>query len=176
MPHSSSHSSLPPFLPNILINSTYRWYNCCPHKQYKQRVRTRPKKGMLFSDPSSTCDVCFETYTWTTEAVRPYVLKCGHIFCLACLHKIQDHCCPTCRRSISNNEHIRLFADPDANHQREMEHLHQLMQAWPLGAPPEQLEEVLREVDEWLRDRSDDSVSASFSGGREGKADWVGTA
>ncbi|KAF8157157.1 hypothetical protein B0H34DRAFT_859715 [Crassisporium funariophilum] len=38
-----------------------------------------------------------------------------------------------------------------------MEPAQQLVRAWALGMPPEQLEEVLREVDGWLRDRSDDS-------------------
>ncbi|KAF8157163.1 hypothetical protein B0H34DRAFT_489644 [Crassisporium funariophilum] len=149
--------SVLPLLPDIPINSTYRWYNH-PHKQYKQRARTRPKTGMLIVNTSSTCDVCLETYSWTTLAMRPYVILCGHTFCLSCLRSTRNRRCPLCRRSFSDIKPIKLFGDPpNGNQQREMEPAQQLVRAWALGMPPEQLEEVLREVDGWLRDRSDDS-------------------
>jgi hypothetical protein len=48
------------------------------------------------------CEICFELYNHSKN--KPYVLSCGHTFCIECLTALRNYTyiCPTCREPISN--------------------------------------------------------------------------
>ncbi|KAF8511459.1 hypothetical protein JB92DRAFT_2934623 [Gautieria morchelliformis] len=54
---------------------------------------------MLIADPSSSCDVCFETFSSSREC---WCIPCGHIFCRECLGRLTQAVCPVCRTSLRN--------------------------------------------------------------------------
>jgi hypothetical protein len=71
---------------------------------------------MLIADPSSACDVCFETFSSSRECwcipcgkhltslgtVRPSESLLGHVFCRECLSRLTKAVCPVCRTSLGN--------------------------------------------------------------------------
>ncbi|KAF8154543.1 hypothetical protein B0H34DRAFT_809129 [Crassisporium funariophilum] len=66
--------------------------------------------------------------------------------------------CPSCGKSFNYFQAPKLPVGPyDATEHREVGLLKQLALAGALDAPQRQLNKVLREVDGWLRDHSDDS-------------------
>lgn len=48
-----------------------------------------------FRDINLECAVCTETYD------DPYLIKCGHVFCKACIDSLQKTVCPLCRNQFN---------------------------------------------------------------------------
>ncbi len=84
---------------------------------------------MLIVDPSSTCDVCLEPYSWATTANTPHAIACGHVFCLQyafficgdgyfclnncvrCLRSTQPSACPLCRKAFVPDRIKKIHVD-----------------------------------------------------------------
>ncbi|ESK94755.1 hypothetical protein Moror_14250 [Moniliophthora roreri MCA 2997] len=75
---------------------------------------------MLVIDPSSTCDVCLDTYSPTRA---PCILSCGHVFCGICLDSISPYLCPMCRRPFdgpSSIQQLRVCFASDIQRNEEL--------------------------------------------------------
>ncbi|CCL99508.1 uncharacterized protein FIBRA_01526 [Fibroporia radiculosa] len=117
---------------------------------------------MLFLHPSSTCDVCLDSYS---EDKAPYAIPCGHTFCLRCLQLLTRHCCPLCRHPFTPEEVRKLhFAKdsraatprpldtscPDDASLHAQEFHTRITQITLEGAPREDVCDVLELVHKWL--------------------------
>ncbi|CAG5102569.1 Oidioi.mRNA.OKI2018_I69.chr1.g363.t1.cds [Oikopleura dioica] len=61
-------------------------------------------------DPIKSCSVCMRKYDG--KEVKRHTIKCGHIFCRACLDKTiktRAESCPTCRKKFTSKDIIALY-------------------------------------------------------------------
>ncbi|KAJ7102117.1 hypothetical protein B0H15DRAFT_312598 [Mycena belliarum] len=64
----------------------------------------------LVVHPSSTCDVCLESYATENDA-HPHAIPCGHIFCRVCLVTVEPTNCPLCRKAFNRERIKKLHVD-----------------------------------------------------------------
>ncbi|KAF7419294.1 hypothetical protein PC9H_001881 [Pleurotus ostreatus] len=67
---------------------------------------------MLSLAPGSACDVCLEPFDHSSHA--PHSIRCGHIFCMSCLHHLSPAICPLCRQPFDTESFIKLHIDLDS--------------------------------------------------------------
>ncbi|TFK18443.1 hypothetical protein FA15DRAFT_627904 [Coprinopsis marcescibilis] len=113
---------------------------------------------MFVLHPSSRCDVCLDAFSWETD-MAPYAIPCGHVFCKTCLTAVVPPKCPLCRKNYDPERLKKLHVDRldgvDAEDTKEGEYLQRV--ALSFDAPEEQLQELVQELDDWLRDRLPDT-------------------
>ncbi|KAI0794986.1 hypothetical protein C8Q75DRAFT_730818 [Abortiporus biennis] len=119
---------------------------------------------MLVVHPSSTCDVCLEPYSWTTQANTPHAIACGHIFCLQCLQSVHPSACPLCRKLYLPERIKKLHVDRLApGHDPEVELLLKMALVSNEDAEEEHVNNVLQDVQRWLSEGTDDHVTSESS-------------
>jgi hypothetical protein len=94
---------------------------------------------MLQIHPDSTCDICLDNYSLTSNAKTPHAMPCGHIFCygyvvgiscltetdcalfLRCLAQLNyPPSCPLCRKTFRAVHNMKLHVDLPVPGEREM--------------------------------------------------------
>jgi len=60
---------------------------------------------MLVLHPTSSCDICYDTYGQDNPAST---IPCGHIFCYRCLSVCRPSVCPLCRKKFSKSYVTKL--------------------------------------------------------------------
>lgn len=142
---------------------------------------------MLIAHSSSTCDVCFDTYS---EGISYHCIPCGqfvsvclpsgedrnfnihaffsisfflgHVFCLSCLIATNPSRCPLCRQEFSVHTmrklHLSLPSSRD-HFARTLEM--KLVQTSPDMTLAESLS-LFQEVQDWLDEQPDEEVPSFF--------------
>ncbi|KZT03702.1 uncharacterized protein LAESUDRAFT_761794 [Laetiporus sulphureus 93-53] len=122
---------------------------------------------MLVLHPSSTCDVCLETYNNERD---PHSISCGHTFCLRCLHLLTRRCCPLCRRDFDPGEVRRLHVSKDGrsanpapsnvtineSSSHAQQWLKRITRIVREGALASEVSQVLEDVHQWLMTQGPD--------------------
>ncbi|KZT70640.1 hypothetical protein DAEQUDRAFT_725181 [Daedalea quercina L-15889] len=122
---------------------------------------------MLIVHPSSTCDICLDSYNWTTPTNAPHAIACGHVFCLRCLRLLHPSTCPLCRKAFQPDRikklHVdRLTAgndDDDRTQAEESELIQHVALFFGENTPDEDVNTVLGEAHDWLALRGDNLSS-----------------
>ncbi|KAG5721679.1 hypothetical protein E4T56_gene10499 [Termitomyces sp. T112] len=109
----------------------------------------------LVLDPSSSCDICFESFTGHSDTRPPFAISCGHIFCRDCLCGMYPSACPMCRESFIPNSAVKLIIEGEASEsgcteQAAIDLLKKLIISWSLELS--ELDEIalVMEVEQWL--------------------------
>ncbi|KAF8960705.1 hypothetical protein BDZ97DRAFT_1290146 [Flammula alnicola] len=55
------------------------------------------------------CQLCLEPFGRLEDLKAPFVIKCGHVFCVGCLYDA-DPCCRICRITYDRHSYERLLA------------------------------------------------------------------
>ncbi|KII85514.1 hypothetical protein PLICRDRAFT_319062 [Plicaturopsis crispa FD-325 SS-3] len=123
----------------------------------------------LLIHPTSTCDVCLEPYSWSTQAQTPHAIACGHVFCLNCLQNLRQPVCPLCRKSFQPDRAKRLHVDKftgESDADTIDQDVFALMQRIALVSgehqPEEQVTETIRDVEGWLNTQPGGSSPTSI--------------
>lgn len=141
---------------------------------------------MLIVHPSSTCDICLDSYNWTTSTNAPHAIACGHIFCLRsvlwdpsepilnhrlrCLRLLHPSTCPLCRKAFKPDRIKKLHVDrpPTANvdedrlQAEEFELIQHVALFFGENTPDEDVNTVLGEAEDWLGLQGDHPSSVSL--------------
>ncbi|KAI0317702.1 hypothetical protein OF83DRAFT_111087 [Amylostereum chailletii] len=135
---------------------------------------------MLVIHPSSSCDICLETYFEIDASGQkriPHATECGHVFCKQCIDSLPRLLCPLCRAYLDPRAIRRLHvettpattpsalsypikseSDPDEKESLKARLIAMVRE----GADGSRFQALLHEACTWLRDRShDDEVSRS---------------
>ena len=147
---------------------------------------------MLIVHPSSTCDICLDSYNWTTPTNAPHAIACGHVFCLRCvvllkhiqlmvnarhrcLRLLHPSTCPLCRKAFQPDRIKKLHVDrlttgnddDDRIQAEESELIQHVALFFGENTPDEDVNTVLGEAHDWLALRGDNpsSVSVLFACG-----------
>ncbi|KAI0300534.1 hypothetical protein B0F90DRAFT_424553 [Multifurca ochricompacta] len=116
-----------PFLASCLLGPPARRSVPLDHKSTKQACSRAPLvshpgtfaspflQAMLIVKPSSSCDVCLESFQLRGESsaiVRaPCAIDCGHVFCSTCIDSFTRLACPLCRSYFDPRAVRRLHID-----------------------------------------------------------------
>ncbi|KAK7064379.1 RING-type domain-containing protein [Favolaschia claudopus] len=106
---------------------------------------------------SSSCDVCLDSYAWTTPDDAPHAIPCGHIFCRSCLLSVEPTNCPLCRKAFNRERIKKLHVEPpESDAERD------LMRRLALAFDAETREQarISDDLNAWLESRHEDDHPA----------------
>ncbi|KAA1472675.1 hypothetical protein DENSPDRAFT_778633 [Dentipellis sp. KUC8613] len=140
---------------------------------------------MLVLHPSSTCDVCLDSFVldagYPDHRKAPCAIECGHVFCRPCLESLQRRACPLCRTEFDRETVRKLHVDikplspgerlarPDAVGaidavDAEKEDLKaRIVSMIREGAEGSAYQAFLQQTKDWLREQDQDEVRHFWS-------------